>query len=129
MSARLWRHLCWSPLRAGGRRILGAPTTDRGMGRGRLGSRMSDRLAGSAVSLRQSLFHLPAFRTLVLNFTPPHHLPMSDKERKTLEFMSELRKLFVLLLSSQEKYVDQQGCGDLEREPWGGEGWRGTSSQ
>ena len=82
MSARLWRHLCWSPLRAGGRKILGAPTTDRGMGRGRLGSRMSDRLAGSAVSLRQSLFHLPAFRTLVLNFTPPHILPMSDKETR-----------------------------------------------
>ena len=46
----------------------------------------------------EPLIHLPAFRTLVLNFTPPQHLPMSDKERKTLEFMSELRKLLVLLL-------------------------------
>jgi hypothetical protein len=51
---------------------------------------------------------------------------MSDKERKTLEFMSELRKLLVYFAQASGS---QQGCGDLEREPWGGEGWRGTSSQ
>lgn len=78
----------------------------------------------------QSLFHLPAFRTLVLNFTPPQHLPMSDKERKILEFMSELRKLFVLLLSSQRKYVDpSRAVGILRGSLGGGEGGQGTSNQ
>jgi len=78
----------------------------------------------------QSLFHLPAFRTLVLNFTPPQHLPQSDKERKILEFMSELRKLFVLLLSSQRKYVDpSRAVGILRGSLGGGEGGQGTSNQ
>jgi len=77
----------------------------------------------------QSLFHLPAFRILVLNFTPPQHLPQSDKERKILEFMSELRKLFVLLLSSQRKYVDPSRAVGILRGSLGGEGGQGTSNQ
>jgi len=77
----------------------------------------------------QSLFHLPAFRTLVLRFTPPQHSPQSDKERKILEFMSELRKLFVLLLSSQRKYVDPSRAVGILRGSLGGEGGQGTSNQ
>ena len=78
----------------------------------------------------QSLFYLPAFRTMVLNFTSSQHLPMSDKERKIREFMSELRKLFVLLLSSQRKYVDpSKAVGILRGSLEGGEGGQGTSNQ
>jgi len=77
----------------------------------------------------QSLFHLPAFRILVLNFTPPQHLPQTDKERKILEFMSELRKLFVLLLSSQRKYVDPSRAVGILRGSLGGENAQGTSNQ
>jgi len=77
----------------------------------------------------QSLFHLPAFRTLVLHFTPPQHSPQTEKERKILEFMSELRKLFVLLLSSQRKYVDPSRAVGILRGSLGGEGGQGTSNQ
>lgn len=69
----------------------------------------------------QSLFHLPAFRVLVLNFTPPQHAPKTDKERKILEFMSELRKLFALLLGSQRKYVDPSQAVGILRGSLGGE--------
>ena len=69
----------------------------------------------------QSLFFLPAFRTMVLNFT----LPMSDKERKIREFMSELS-----LLSSQRKYVDPSKTVEILRGSLGGgEGDQGTSNQ
>ena len=51
----------------------------------------------------QSLFHLPVFRSLVLNFSPPEQEGGSEKERRNLEFMAELRKLFALLLSSRRK--------------------------
>ena len=63
----------------------------------------------------------------MLNFTPPQHLPMSDKERKILEFMSVLRKLFVLLLSSQRKYVDPSRAVGILRGSLGV--GRGTSNQ
>jgi len=69
----------------------------------------------------QSLFHLPAFRVLVLNFDPPQHQPKSEKERKILEFMSELRKLFALLLGSQRKYVDPSRAVGILRGTLGGE--------
>jgi len=70
----------------------------------------------------QSLFHLPAFRVLVLNFDPPQHQPKSEKERKILEFMSELRKLFALLLGSQRKYVDPSRAVGILKGSLGGEG-------
>lgn len=51
----------------------------------------------------QSLFHLPVFRSLVLNFSPPDQQGCAERQNKNLEFMAELRKLFALLLSSRRK--------------------------
>ena len=69
----------------------------------------------------QSLFHLPVFRALVLNFSPPEQQQGSEKERKNLEFMAELRKLFALLLSSRRKYVDPSQAVGILRGSLGGE--------
>ena len=69
----------------------------------------------------QSLFHLPVFRALVLNFRPPEQQQGSEKERKNLEFMAELRKLFALLLSSRRKYVDPSRAVGILRGSLGGE--------
>lgn len=57
----------------------------------------------------QSLFHLPVFRRLVLNFVPQKEwtLDIPDtKERRNLLFMQELRKLFALMACTKRKYVD-----------------------
>ena len=69
----------------------------------------------------QSLFHIPAFRTLVINYNPPSPDSVSENGRKVLEFMSELRKLFSLLLNSQRKYVDPSRAIELLRGSLGGE--------
>jgi len=68
----------------------------------------------------QSFFHLPAFRILVLNFKPPQREPSDTKERKILDFMLELRKLFSLLVGSQKKYVDPSCAVDILRGCLGG---------
>ena len=70
----------------------------------------------------QSLFHIPAFRTLVLNYTPPSFEANSEKRKKILEFMMELRKLFSLLLNSQRKYVDPSRAVGILRGTLGGGG-------
>ncbi|XP_072049413.1 LOW QUALITY PROTEIN: ubiquitin carboxyl-terminal hydrolase 25-like [Amphiura filiformis] len=61
----------------------------------------------------QSLFHLPAFRQLVLGFVPPanaqaqvENVESSTQEHRNLLFMTELRGLFALMLGSKRKYVD-----------------------
>ncbi|CAL1279919.1 unnamed protein product [Larinioides sclopetarius] len=56
----------------------------------------------------QSLFHLPIFRKLVLNYTPQDwNVGSSDsKDQRNLAFMLQLRKLFALLACSRRKYVD-----------------------
>ena len=79
----------------------------------------------------QSLFHIPAFRTLVLNYTPPKLEANSEKRKKILEFMLELRKLFSLLLNSQRKYVDPSRAVGILRGTLGGggESSRGGSNQ
>ena len=78
----------------------------------------------------QSLFHIPTFRTLVLNYTPPCLEVTSEKRRKILEFMSELRKLFSLLLNSQRKYVDpSKAVGILRGSLGGGETSQGYQNQ
>jgi len=69
----------------------------------------------------QSFFHLPAFRRLVLTFNPPQREPKSEKERKILDFMLELRKLFSLLVGSQRKYVDPSIAVGILRGSLGGE--------
>ena len=95
----------------------------------------------------QSLFYLPAFRTLVLNYRPSiptsgfssderrnsdkcqpmeshgqQSITMSDDSRhkKIVEFMMELRKLFALLVASQRKYVDPTRAVDILRASFGG---------
>ena len=47
--------------------------------------------------------------------------PKSEKERKILDFMIELRKLFSLLLGSQRKYVDPSTAVGILRGYLGGE--------
>lgn len=69
----------------------------------------------------QSFFHLPAFRVLVLNFKPPQQEPKSERERKILDFMLELRKLFSLLVGSQRKYVDPNRAVGILRGYLGGQ--------
>ena len=91
----------------------------------------------------QSLFYLPAFRSLVLNYKPPASMAhLSDERRnsdksppvesaqynviedsrhkKIVEFMLELRKLFALLVASQRKYVDPTRAVDILRASFGG---------
>ena len=74
----------------------------------------------------QSLFHIPAFRNLVLNFHPPPEFvsnpegftngrSLDDERRKKTEFMLELRKLFALMLASTRKYVDPSRAVDILR--------------
>jgi len=69
----------------------------------------------------QCLFHIPSFRILVLNFTPPQHEPRTERQRKIQEFMLELRKLFALLVGSQRKYVDPSHAVGILRGTLGGE--------
>jgi hypothetical protein len=79
----------------------------------------------------QSLFYLPAFRSLVLNFPPPsghcdtknedeklaleQQYGGGDRRKKIVEFMLELRKLFALMVASQRKYVDPTRAVDILR--------------
>ncbi len=77
----------------------------------------------------QSLFYIPAFRNLVLGFRPtpppppPNGLmpaPGDERAGKIADFMSELRKLFALLVASERKYVDPSKAVDLLRKGFGG---------
>ena len=70
----------------------------------------------------QSLFYLPAFRSLVLNFPPPQNRELeklqefgNDRRKKIVEFMLELRKLFALMVGTQRKYVDPSRAVDILR--------------
>ncbi len=78
----------------------------------------------------QSLFYIPAFRNLVLNYHQPEHLKASnssapldegtqqlhDQRAKNIaEFMAELRKLFALMLASERKYVDPSRAVEILR--------------
>ena len=92
----------------------------------------------------QSLFYLPAFRSLVLNYRPSASAAYlleerrnSDKcppiesvtmpgtsdesrHKKIIEFMMELQKLFAQLVASQRKYVDPTRAVDILRASFGG---------
>ena len=79
----------------------------------------------------QSLFYLPAFRQLVLNYTPPPAPPqvngmmpstIDPRRKRICEFMLELRKLFALMVASQRKYVDPSKAVELLRGSVGGGG-------
>ena len=94
-------------------------------------------------AVMQSLFYLPAFRTLVLNYRPSISTaylsddknssdkcpPMESgqstctddsRNKKIVEFMVELQKLFALLVASQRKYVDPTRAVDILRASFGG---------
>ncbi|XP_023931721.1 ubiquitin carboxyl-terminal hydrolase 25 [Lingula anatina] len=65
----------------------------------------------------QSLFHLPIFRHLVLNFVSPAETPQGTlQEKRNLRFMHELRRLFALMIGSQRKYVDPSKAVDILKE-------------
>ena len=68
----------------------------------------------------QSLFYIPAFRSLVLNFPPPpkmedEKVEVFERRKKIIEFMLELRKLFALMVASLRKYVDPSRAVDILR--------------
>ena len=68
----------------------------------------------------QSLFYIPAFRSLVLNFPPPpkmedEKVEVFERRKKIIEFMLELRKLFALMVASSRKYVDPSRAVDILR--------------
>jgi ubiquitin carboxyl-terminal hydrolase 25/28 len=81
----------------------------------------------------QSLFYLPAFRHLVLNYVPspspppPNGLAVDERQRKINEFMQELRKLFSLMVCSKRKYVDPSKAVELLRGNVGGSSASGGS--
>ncbi|XP_078055141.1 ubiquitin carboxyl-terminal hydrolase 28 isoform X3 [Mustelus asterias] len=67
----------------------------------------------------QSLFQLPEFRRLVLNYTVPenpHENCRSHAEQRNLAFMQELRCLFALMVASKRKYVDPSNAVDLLKD-------------
>ena len=86
----------------------------------------------------QSLFYLPAFRQLVLNYTPPPAAPpqvngitplaLDPRRKRICEFMLELRKLFALMVASQRKYVDPSKAVELLRGSVGGGGGGGNGT-
>ncbi|XP_037089345.1 ubiquitin carboxyl-terminal hydrolase 25-like [Pollicipes pollicipes] len=61
----------------------------------------------------QSLFHLPAFRGLVLRYRPVERERTSPEEQRTAQFMLELRRLFALLVASEKRHVDPRAAVDL----------------
>eukprot|EP00061_Rhincodon_typus_P015382 g43020.t1 len=66
-----------------------------------------------------SLFQLPKFRRLVLNYIVPenpHENCRSHTEQRNLAFMQELRCLFALMVASMRKYVDPSNAVDLLKD-------------
>ncbi|XP_069750938.1 ubiquitin carboxyl-terminal hydrolase 28 isoform X7 [Narcine bancroftii] len=64
----------------------------------------------------QSLFQLPEFRRLVLNYKVPENPQencRSQTELRNLAFMQELRCLFALMVASERKYVDPSRAVEL----------------
>lgn len=64
----------------------------------------------------QSLFHLPVFRRLVLNYNPPIDPPEKQEDGYRVSFMTELRILFALMLGSKRKYVDPTKAVQILKE-------------
>uniref|UniRef100_A0A8C1FKK3 Ubiquitin carboxyl-terminal hydrolase n=1 Tax=Cyprinus carpio carpio TaxID=630221 RepID=A0A8C1FKK3_CYPCA len=58
----------------------------------------------------QSLFHLPVFRRLVLNYC------LSEREKRNIAFMQELRCLFALMVGSNRRFVDPSAAVELLRD-------------
>ncbi|CAB1448199.1 unnamed protein product [Pleuronectes platessa] len=67
----------------------------------------------------QSLFHLPVFRRLVLNYHPSERLLekcKSHSDKRNIAFMQELRCLFALMLGSTRRFVDPSAAVELLRD-------------
>lgn len=56
----------------------------------------------------QSLFHIPAFRKLIIEFhpPPPAECDSNSQHQHCVMFVKELQKLFSLLLQAQTKYIE-----------------------
>nr|XP_043898471.1 ubiquitin carboxyl-terminal hydrolase 28 isoform X3 [Solea senegalensis] len=67
----------------------------------------------------QSLFHLPVFRRLVLNYHLTERLLekcKSHSDKRNIAFMQELRCLFALMVGSTRRFVDPSAAVELLRE-------------
>lgn len=67
----------------------------------------------------QSLFHLPVFRRLVLNYHLSERLLdkcKSHADKRNIAFMQELRCLFALMLGSTRRFVDPSAAVELLRD-------------
>uniref|UniRef100_A0A8C4ZHX0 Ubiquitin carboxyl-terminal hydrolase n=1 Tax=Gadus morhua TaxID=8049 RepID=A0A8C4ZHX0_GADMO len=67
----------------------------------------------------QSLFHLPEFRRLVLNYCISERVLekcKSNADKRNLAFMQELRCLFALMVGSTCKFVDPSASVELLRD-------------
>ncbi|XP_047463657.1 ubiquitin carboxyl-terminal hydrolase 28 isoform X3 [Mugil cephalus] len=67
----------------------------------------------------QSLFHLPVFKRLVLNYHLSERLLekcKSHSDKRNIAFMQELRCLFALMVGSTRRFVDPSAAVELLRE-------------
>ncbi|CAL8364578.1 unnamed protein product [Lota lota] len=67
----------------------------------------------------QSLFHLPEFRRLVLNYCISERVLekcKTNSDKRNLAFMQELRCLFALMVGSTCKFVDPSAAVELLRD-------------
>ncbi|XP_014838687.1 PREDICTED: ubiquitin carboxyl-terminal hydrolase 28 isoform X1 [Poecilia mexicana] len=67
----------------------------------------------------QSLFHLPVFRRLVLNYHLSERILekcKSHADKRNIAFMQELRCLFALMVGSTRRFVDPSAAVELLRD-------------
>uniref|UniRef100_A0A3Q3EXL0 Ubiquitin carboxyl-terminal hydrolase n=1 Tax=Labrus bergylta TaxID=56723 RepID=A0A3Q3EXL0_9LABR len=67
----------------------------------------------------QSLFHLPVFRRLVLNYHLSERILekcKSHSDKRNIAFMQELRCLFALMVGSTRRFVDPSAAVELLRD-------------
>ncbi|XP_056586724.1 ubiquitin carboxyl-terminal hydrolase 28 isoform X3 [Triplophysa dalaica] len=67
----------------------------------------------------QSLYHLPVFRRLVLNYCLSERVLekcKSHSEKRNIAFMQELRCLFALMVGSNRRFVDPSAAVELLRD-------------
>uniref|UniRef100_A0A669D828 ubiquitinyl hydrolase 1 n=1 Tax=Oreochromis niloticus TaxID=8128 RepID=A0A669D828_ORENI len=67
----------------------------------------------------QSLFHLPVFRRLVLNYHLSEKILekcKSHSDKRNIAFMQELRCLFALMVGSTRRFVDPSAAVELLRD-------------
>uniref|UniRef100_A0A8C1BEY1 Ubiquitin carboxyl-terminal hydrolase n=1 Tax=Cyprinus carpio carpio TaxID=630221 RepID=A0A8C1BEY1_CYPCA len=66
----------------------------------------------------QSLFHLPVFRRLVLNYCLSERVleKCTSHSKRNIAFMQELRCLFALMVGSNRRFVDPSAAVELLRD-------------